>query len=124
MYLPSGRYLMYPKAETVEGPYGDQIRFWGLDQNTGKWSRQSTYSGKLAENFTQAIARDVLMVGMYNCVRAGYDIVFNVHDEIVIEAEPDFGSLKEIEELMCVMPAWADGLPLGAEGFESVYYKK
>lgn len=124
MYLPSGRYLMYPKAEIVEGPYGDQIRFWGLDQNTGKWSRQSTYGGKLVENFTQAIARDVLMVGMYNCVRAGYCIVFNVHDEIVIEATPDFGSLKEIEELMCVMPAWADGLPLGAEGFESVYYKK
>ena len=50
MYLPSGRYLMYPKSEIVEGPYGDQIRFWGLDQNTGKWSRQSTYGGKLVEN--------------------------------------------------------------------------
>lgn len=123
-YLPSGRYLMYPEAYIAEGQYGPQVRFMGADQTTGKWTRQSTYGGKLVENLVQAVARDVLMVGMYNLVRAGYDIVFSVHDEIVTEMDHDKGSLEEIENLMCKMPEWADGLPLAAEGFESHYYRK
>lgn len=122
-YLPSGRYLTYPKVSLVEGAYGPKIVYWGLnDQN--KWGKLDTYGGKLVENLVQAIARDVLMVGMYNMVKAGYEIVFNVHDEIVAECDYDFGSLKEIEQMMCDMPSWADGLPLGAEGFNSEYYKK
>lgn len=123
-YLPSGRYLMYPKVSLEEGTYGPQIKFWGLDQTTNRWCKQTTYGGKLVENLVQAVARDVLMVGMYNLVRAGYDIVTNVHDEIVAETLLGFGSVEEIEELMCDMPDWAEGLPLGAEGFESNYYKK
>lgn len=123
-YLPSGRYLMYPKVGLEEGQYGPKIIFWGLDQTTGQWRKQDTYSGKLVENMVQGAARDVLMQGMYNMVRKGYNLVTNVHDETVAETAIGFGSIEEIEQLMCDMPAWADGLPLGAEGFESEYYKK
>lgn len=123
-YLPSGRYLMYPKVGLEDGQYGPKIIFWGLDQTTGQWRKQDTYGGRLSENLVQATARDVLMEGMYNMVRKGYNLVTNVHDETVAETEIGFGSVEEIEQLMCDMPAWADGLPLGAEGFESEYYKK
>ena len=124
LYLPSGRYLTYPKVSLVDGQYGPKITFWGLDQTTNRWCKQDTYGGKLVENLIQAFARDVLMQGMYNMVKKGYRIVTNVHDEIVAETPLDFGSVEEMEQLMCVMPDWADGLPLGAEGFESFYYKK
>lgn len=123
-YLPSGRYLMYPKVGLEEGKYGEKIVFWGLDQITGQWKKQDTYGGKLVENETQAVARDVLMEGMLNMARAGYELVTNVHDETVAETDLGFGSIAEIKKLMCTMPAWADGLPLAAEGFESDYYKK
>ncbi len=123
-YLPSGRYLMYPKVGLEEGKYGEKIVFWGLDQITGQWKKQDTYSGKLVENLVQGVARDVLMEGMLGMVRAGYDLVTNVHDETVAETDINFGSINEIKKLMCTMPAWADGLPLAAEGFESDYYKK
>lgn len=123
-YLPSGRYLMYPKVELREGKYGPEITFMGMEQTTRKWLRQSTYGGKLVENLVQATARDVLMVGMDNIDKAGYDLVTNVHDETASETPLDFGSIEEVEELMCRMPAWTEGLPLGAEGFVSPYYKK
>lgn len=128
MFLPSGRYLTYPGAHLAEKmtSFGtsEEIRYYGIDQYTNKWKRLSTYGGKLLENQTQAIARDVLMVGMDNFDKHGYSIVTNVHDEIVTEDEIGFGSLEELEKLMCDMPSWTEGLPLGAEGFESKYYKK
>lgn len=128
MYLPSGRYLCYPGAHLAEKQtsFGtaEEIRYFGMDQYTNKWKRLNTYGGKLLENQTQAIARDVLMVAMDNFDKAGYSIVTNVHDEIVTEDPVGFGSLEDLEALMCDMPSWAEGLPLGAEGFESKYYKK
>ena len=123
-YLPSGRYLMYPKVGLEEGQYGKQITFWGLNQTTNNWEKQRTYGSRLVENACQGVARDVLMYGMYNIVRKGYDLVTNVHDETVSENELGFGSVQEIEQLMCEMPEWAEGLPLAADGFESDYYKK
>jgi DNA polymerase len=36
----------------------------------------------------------------------------------------DFGSVKEVEEIMSKDIDWAPGLPLRAEGFETNYYKK
>lgn len=123
-YLPSGRYLMYPKAGLKEGRFGLVVTFWGVDQKINKWCKQETYGGSLVENLVQATARDVLMEGMYNMTKAGYDLVTNVHDETVAETDEGFGSLEEIERLMCDMPEWAEGLPLAAAGFESYYYKK
>lgn len=128
MYLSSGRYLCYPGAHLAEKQtsFGtaEEIRYFGIDQYTNKWKCLNTYGGKLLENQTQAIARDVLMVAMDNFDKAGYSIVTNVHDEIVTEDPLGFGSLEDLEALMCDMPSWAEGLPLGAEGFESKYYKK
>lgn len=78
----------------------------------------------IVHNCTQAVARDLLMHGMQNLDKAGYDIVLHVHDEAVCEMPIGIGSLEEVNRLMCTLPSWAIGLPLKAAGEESFYYKK
>ena len=56
--------------------------------------------------------------------KAGYHVVMHVHDEVICDEQPSFGSLDEVVSLMCVVPTWAQGLPLNAEGFEADFYKK
>lgn len=124
--LPSGRALHYRTPKLADGRYGQVIRYQGTDQKTGRWGRVETYGGKLVENLSQALARDLLAYSMLNLAAAGYDIVAHVHDEAIIEV-PIGGAevqLKRIEKMMGETPAWAEGLPLGADGYITPYYKK
>ena len=43
---------------------------------------------------------------------------------ILEEPEGSGRTLEEAIRLMCLLPEWAEGLPLNADGFESHYYKK
>ena len=85
---------------------------------------QETFGGKLAENATQAIARDILAHAMLNLESAGYPIVFHVHDEAIMEVPIGKGSLEEACHIMAIPPAWAKDLPLRADGDEMPYYRK
>ena len=92
---------------------------------TKKWVRTNTYAGKLAENATQAVARDCLtetMALMFDDV----NIIFHVHDEIVAEEDDEIADdvLRYMTEVMAISPAWGKGLPLSGEGYISQYYKK
>jgi DNA polymerase len=119
--LPSGRRLAYYKP--VIGNSG--LEFWGTDSRLGgRWAKLTTYGGKLCENVTQAVSRDLLADAMLRVEAAGYPVVMSVHDEVVSEAPIGFGSLEEFERLMCVMPDWATGLPMAVEGFECERYRK
>jgi DNA polymerase len=119
--LPSGRRLAYYKP--VIGNNG--LEFWGTDSRLGgRWAKLTTYGGKLCENVTQAVSRDLLADAMLRVEAAGYPVVMSVHDEVVSEAPIGFGSLEEFEQLMCVMPDWATGLPMAVEGFECERYRK
>ncbi len=123
--LPSGRRLSYYDAaleEDVTNTYGPRIVYKGMDQETNKWVKLDTYGGKLTENIVQAIARDLLYSGLLKLDAAGFNIVMHVHDEAVIDGKP--GQIERVNEILADAPAWADGLPLGAEGFESFYYRK
>ncbi|MDK9581064.1 hypothetical protein QQA45_06095 [Sneathia sanguinegens] len=51
-----------------------------------------------------------------------FNIVMHIHDEVVIES--DSSSIEEINEIMSLVPSWASGLILDADGFESEFYKK
>lgn len=100
------------------------LSYEGMNQTTKQWQRQPTYGGSLTENACQAIARDCLADAMTRVDAAGYKIILHVHDEIVMEVPEGFGSLEEVEAIMSEPLPWAPGLPLGADGFESKYYKK
>ena len=78
----------------------------------------------IVSNCTQAIARDILVNGMFKAEAAGYPIIATVYDEIVAEVPCGFGDLAEFEKLICELPEWAAGLPLTAGGFTSKRYKK
>ena len=122
--LPSGRKLSYIKPRIEMNKFNREgITYEGI--SVGKhWGRIDTYGPKLVENIVQSTARDLLAESMVNVAKAGYEIVMHVHDEIVIEAPKEFGTLKEVCDIMAITPDWADGLPLRADGFECEFYKK
>ena len=122
--LPGGRRLSYVKPDIGTNRFGgDSITYMGISR-TKKWERLETFGGKLTENIVQATARDLLANAMQNVTAAGYDIVFHVHDEIIAEMPNGQGSVEEMCELMSNAPAWADVLPLAADGYECEYYRK
>jgi len=118
--LPSGRSVSYP-APRVE----DKLSYMGLNQYSRKWQRLSTYGGKLTENRTQAVARDVFKSCYPRVIEAGYSIRLPIHDELICYA-PDgllYGP-DHLAGLMAQTPSWASGLPLAAAGFEAYRYRK
>lgn len=121
MRLPSGRRVAYylPEIDCEGKP-----TYMGIDTYTRRWCRVKTYGGKLAENWTQAVARDVLVDGMFKLEAAGYPLVGHVHDEPIMEVDEGFGSVEDAVRILEIPPKWAEDLPLGAEGFRVKRYKK
>ena len=125
MVLPSGRRLAYIKPRTQPNRFGRMsLTYEGVGQNH-KWSRQETYSGRLVENATQAIARDILAEAMARMEDYGLSIVGHVHDEVIIEAPIGKYTVDEVCKLMAIKPDWCEGLPLSAAGYlaPSYYFK-
>lgn len=124
--LPSGRSLAYvsPRIEIDVRFNKPKLTYEGIEQATKQWGRISTFGGKLTENIVQAIARDCLAEAMLRLDKAGYKIVFHVHDEVILDVPKGFGSLQDVNEIMGQAIDWAPGLPLEAVGFETDYYKK
>lgn len=144
--LPSGRVLCYPYPElrTVTVEIEDQdpwetesLTYMTVVSNVkakilpdpaaaGTWKRIATYGGSLAENVTQAVARDLLAETMKRMESEGFAIVGHIHDEVIVEVEKSksAAALARITEIMSEPPAWAPGLPLAAEGFVSGRYRK
>lgn len=120
--LPSGRSLCYPSPAIDEK---GRCSYMGIDQYTRKWQRIQTYSGKLAENITQAASRDCLAHNMPQIDADGYLIVLSVHDELLTET-PDTDDYHEdwLAARMSTVPPWATGLPLAAAGFQTKRYRK
>jgi DNA polymerase len=138
--LPSGRGLHYINArielETVkrqsDGEEYDRkkIMYDGIGHGVGQivqgWGQVYTYGGKITENDDQGVARDIEVNGMFLADEMGANIVFHSHDEIVCEEDDDpfsFG-ISDLKNCMESTPEWAEGLFLGAEGWEGRYYKK
>ncbi|HEX8873109.1 MAG TPA: DNA polymerase [Nitrosospira sp.] len=129
--LPSGRLLCYPYPELQDilTPWGDmkpQVSYKAVDDTTRQWTRTHTYGGKLAENITQAVARDILAHALIQLHANGWPIVLHVHDEIVAEVQSG-GSPRPLEEFLAAMkqsPPWAAGLPIAVEGWKGRRYRK
>lgn len=127
MHLPSGRAIHYHGVRwerfVVKDPItGRKIRKEGWRYNNPKrgGSRIGTYGGRLAENATQAIARDVLAEALVRLDEAGHPVVGHVHDEVIVDST----DLDEVTRLMTEVPRWGRGLPLDGEGYVADRYRK
>lgn len=139
-HLPSDRNIYYLKPriskvwfnfkdkETGEDKrvLKDQISYMGKQQNGNGWRRIQSHGGKFIENIVQAIARDILREGLMAAAEFGFTIIGHVHDEIICEER--IGStrytLDNLRKCMIRAIEWATGMPLGAAGFESLFYRK
>lgn len=108
--LPSGRAICYRDVKT-----GDRSSFV-----TGQGFRQDTYGGRLVENATQAVARDLLAAALVRMEGRGFRVVGHVHDEILVEG----GTLESVTAAMTENPAWAVGLPVDGAGYSCQRYRK
>ena len=136
--LPSGRSLYYwrpsqvqveRKIQSVEedGTIVEKIvsmqelRFFSAAAKG--MVQYSTYGGSLAENVTQAVARDVMAAALVRLeeglVTSCYTPVLHVHDSILCEVDEGAGSPEEFAELITLPLPWSAGLPLAAEAYRS-----
>lgn len=120
--LPSKRRLAYPKAKIGINRFGGESVVYEGVVVGNKWDKIESYGGKFVENIVQAIARDILAETMMRLEEKGFNIVMHIHDEVVIES--DSSSIEEVNQIMSLLPSWAPGLILDADGFESEFYKK
>lgn len=143
MYLPSGRSIKYrePRLEyhaPIDRKTGQYRDGWAeiyhlsyMTHNTNPkmgplgWVRMPTYGGRLAENATQAVARDIMANAVVKLEAANYPVVLRIHDELASEVPHGFGSVEEYERIMCDVPPWARGWPIRAsDGWRGSRYRK
>lgn len=125
--LPSKRVITYPypKIKAVKTPWGEMknaLTYKG--EINRKFIRRVAYGGLIAENVTQATARDLLAESLFKVEEFGYNTVMHCHDEIVCEVKSGFGSPDQLEKILCELPDWAQGLPIGAEAWAGLRYRK
>lgn len=125
--LPSGRKLYYVEPAVGENRWGgSSITYMGVNDKN-KWGRIETYGGKLVENVVQAIARDCLAQAIEHLEAAGLPVVFHIHDEVVIDTaafDTNDAMLDKVVKIMSTPIPWAEGLPLGADGWVGAFFKK
>ena len=114
--LPSGRTMTY--YDIRRGSSGITASL-----ERGGTRRVHTYGGKIAENVTQATARDVFCEGMLCLEDMGLPQLFHVHDEHVLEVDIDVKE-EDIEHAIAVTPDWLEGCPVGAEVIKVDRYTK
>lgn len=90
-----------------------------------KWGWVHTYGGKLVENIVQATARDLMADAMKRVHESeDYDVCLSVHDELVTEVDAWVVDQHEFDSMMAEAPGWAEGCPIGAEGWSGLRYRK
>lgn len=139
--LPSGRYLYYhlprltqetrigkPTEDFPDGkPYKKLVvSYMGRKDGGHGWVRIYTHGGKFTENLVQAIARDILKVGLLRAKKFGFRIVGHVHDEILalIRKGDNYFTGELLGRLMTALIDWCPDLPLAAAGWSGGFYKK
>lgn len=137
--LPTGRKLAYPNVRIEwDDKFGkDGIVFDGVNQYTHQWGTVRTFGGKLFQNRTQANGVELITHAMQKVERVLPEIVFSVHDEIVLEVPLDWMPLPSaraknkksegavfVEDLMCEPHRSYPGLPLAAAAEDLTFYRK
>lgn len=122
--LPCGRLLTYPdtRVEMKETPWGDEqpgltyLRSSFAPKATEKeWPRTNLWGGLLFENAVQGTAASLLRYAVRACDDVDLDVVFHVHDELVVESTGGGEAEAALFNVMNTPPAWAVDLPLAAD---------
>ena len=123
--LPSGRSLNYGMLKPSKDDMG-RTQYSALMNRNGQRMSMKLWGGVLAENLSQAMARDVLCHMMLEIEKAGLEIILHVHDEVVVECDEDKAEevLDTLNKIMSTPPEWCSDLPLASEGYISKHYKK
>lgn len=131
MWLPSGRAITYHGTAFEEYTFVDPATQKRSKKTSWRYAdprapfnskmRIGTYGGRLTENATQAVARDLLAAALVRLEKRGYRVVGHVHDEILVEGDHP---VEEISAVMCESPDWAEGLPVDGAGFVCRRYMK
>jgi len=125
--MPSGRAITYMNARLEpKGPgYGvDEIAY--DNAVNGRVRVRRTFGGRLAQNVIEGFCRDLLADAMLRVDDAGWDIAFDVHDEIVGETPVEFAEeyREQMQAIMRTPPPWAEGMPVHSTPEIMVRYGK
>jgi len=131
MRLPSGRLICWqaPEVSPQLTPWGkmkDGITVINQNTVTRKWGRNELIGSSIFQSGVQAIARDLLALGLLGLEDAGYNVIGCFHDEILrLELAEDADSkLSQMIDIMTTQPDWAKDLPLAAEGWVDTRFRK
>lgn len=126
--LPSGRELFYHKLHFRNvNKFDKEVEALHFLDPKSHRAVIPTYGGRLTENVTQAVARDVLAHALVHLDRENVPVVAHVHDEVIAEGGVTVERMKELMGAGVgnpLAPPWADGLPLAAEGYYCARYRK
>jgi DNA polymerase len=111
--LPSGREIVYRGVHRATWADEDGTVRKGIAFRHPTGKTPKLWFGIIAENCTQAVARDLLAYSLPKLEAAGVPTVAHVHDEIVADGD----HLEAMAATMTDLPAWAAGLPLSVGGW-------
>ena len=124
--LPSGRTLDYGRLKPVK--QNDKIQYVAMMPKNGKRVPVKLWGGLVAENASQALARDIFshMLCKINDIGNGVELIMHVHDEVVVEVDADKAeqALDQIIQIMSTPPDWIPDIPVSAEGQILTKYEK
>lgn len=122
--LPSGRWLTYLKPRLEQSGWQQNVTFDA--KLGGNIFRRRLYGSLHFENLVQAIARDVIAVGLVRAHDAGFTIVGHCHDEIICLENilTRHHNLAYLNNMMVSEISWCSDLPLKSDGWEGPVYKK
>jgi DNA polymerase len=122
--LPSGRSLNYGRLQAVSQK--GRTQYVAMMNKHSKKMPVKVYGGLLAENASQALARDIFCDMLCRIHDAGLKIIFHVHDEVVLEVPEETANLdlQRVIKIMSTPPEWIPDIPLAAEGSILTKYTK
>lgn len=122
--LHSGRDLCYwePRYRLLKDE--EKVQLMAMFTKNSPSSYRRAWGGLLVENCTQAICRDVLRDGWIALNRAGYRVLWSVHDEFIIELPEDETEEGPEKAILENIEPWAQFIPLAVESKLTPHYTK
>ena len=119
------RKIKYGKPKLVKGRFGYPENITQIIKHSRRVDVR-IWQGLITENLAQGLARDIFAGMMVSLDKAGYKLLFHVHDEVILEVDDENASeaLSDVVRIMSEPPPWIPNIPLSAEGSVLKHYEK